>query len=107
MPRSSSLSEVRIFDLYFLYNMVYGLGEMEGIPLAGIIIDYIRDIARTKRTSKTFAFPILITRLLEHCGVDVEGEETRTTNNSNVLSESTLIQMGYEFTNNEWRKKEG
>lgn len=56
MPRLSSLNEVRTLDLHLLHKMLYGLGEMKGILLACIIIDYVKEVTRTKRTPKYLYF---------------------------------------------------
>ena len=105
MSRSSSLKEVCISNLYLLHKMMHGPGDIAGIPLAAIIIDYILEVARTKREKKVFVFPILISRLLVSARVDIDNEVTRRTTDSDQLTERTLVQMGYECVNGQWRKK--
>ena len=61
-----------------------------GIPLAAIIIDEIRQVARFNSTGKQFCFPILISLLLKHLGVDISGERTQSPTSADRVNDVSM-----------------
>ena len=104
-PRFSGENVLRVADLYIIDKMIGGLGDIEGIPLPGIIIDGMRKIARANKTDKAFAFPLVLTQIFAYFGVDFTGEETAHTCQENIIDEGTLRSLGFRKRHGEWRHR--
>ena len=90
-PRASNTQVVRISDLYVVDRMIGGLSPTcSGIPLAAIIIDEIRQVARFNSTGKRFCFPILISLLMRRLGVDVSGERTQSPTSTDRVDDVSM-----------------
>ncbi|XP_071904082.1 uncharacterized protein [Coffea arabica] len=66
VPKRSGKRELRNSDLYFLDKMMHGVGQqLTGIPLASIIIIYMRTTACMRAGETYFGFPRLLSILFE------------------------------------------
>ncbi|CAH9085518.1 unnamed protein product, partial [Cuscuta epithymum] len=68
LPRSSDTHVLRRVDLYLMYKMINGLGEIEGIPLAPLIMTEMRSF-----------------------GADLTNEEVEYTTEAQILRPSTMM----------------
>ena len=95
-PRGSSYSELRGCDIFILDKMINGLGAICHINLPHIIIHQIREVAKSKRVDYYLCFPILLTRVLEHCGVDFTDATPLSPSSTELIFEHTLRYMGFD-----------
>ncbi|CAH9123183.1 unnamed protein product [Cuscuta epithymum] len=106
LPRASDTHVLRRMDLYLMYKMINGLGQIEGIPLAPLIMTEMRGVVKTKRGDKNFIFPLLLTMIFRHFGVDLSNEEVEYTSESQVLRPHTMVALHFKKVGNEWVRKE-
>ena len=91
-PRSSSYNEVRLVDVYLLDKMM----SKTPIPLAALLIANIY----------VMCYPLLITYILQKCGVSFAGEQVAQTTDSEIITTLNLQHCGYKFreATQEWLK---
>ena len=95
IPRASSFNELRHVDIYMLYRLTQGVENFPGLSLPAVIIKEILDAARHESKKKNLCFPLILSRLFEHIGIDLNGEHILRTKPSDCLDSTTLISMGY------------
>ena len=90
-PWASNTQIMQLSDLYVVDRMIRGLTTTcSGIPLAAIIIDEIRQVARFNSTGKQFCFPILISLLIRHLRVDISGERTQSPTSADRVNDVSM-----------------
>ncbi|CAH9075131.1 unnamed protein product [Cuscuta europaea] len=88
--------------------MVTGLGQIQGVPLAPLIMMDMKSVVKTKRGDKNFIYPLLLTMIFRSFDVDLENEEVEYTTGSQVLNANTMVALHYKKVGNTWiRKEEG
>ena len=95
LPRASSFNELRHVDIYMLYRLTHGVGNLPSLSLPALIIKEIFDAARHKSPKKSLCFPLILSRLFEHIGIDLNGEQILRTTPSDCLDSTTMTSMGY------------
>ena len=75
LPKKSGKRQLLNSDIYFLDKMMHGVGrQLTGIPLASIIISYMRTTARMRAGETCFGFPRLLSFLVEKLEVPLGAE---------------------------------
>ena len=75
VPKRSEKRELRNGDLYFLDNMMHGVGRLlTSIPLASIIISYMCTTARMRADETCFGFPRLLSLIFKQLKVPLGTE---------------------------------
>jgi hypothetical protein len=100
LPRSGSYKYTSYLDLFILWCI---LNKVK-LDLAFYIGWHIDTCVKKKNGA--FLYGLHITTILNHFGVDLNGEkETRDVSHKDVYGETTMRQMRYEFKDNTWVKK--
>ena len=103
MPRAKSTDEFCHGEMYLLYKMMTGLGVLQGIPLASIIIQQMRKAVSYDSEDKTMPFPLFISRILADKGVSLRHENRLATTYTDMITPATLEAMKFFRCHAEWR----
>lgn len=99
MPNASSNNEVRPFNGYFIWKMTDGLGDLQRIPLAMVIMQEMLVVVKSRRAKKSLCFPLVLTEVFRDKSVDFTYEDKAYTGKSDMLNGSTLSHMGMKKIN--------
>ncbi|CAH9115223.1 unnamed protein product [Cuscuta epithymum] len=101
LPRVSDTHILCQVDLY-LYKMVNGLKQIQGVPLVSLIVINMRSVVKTKRGDTNFLYPLLPTMIFRNFGVDLTNEEVEYTFGSHVLNAGTMVSIQFKLVDNTW-----
>ena len=103
MPRAKSTDEFCHGEMYLLYKMMTGLGALQGIPLASIIIQQMRKAVSYDSDDKTMPFPLFISRILADKGVSLRHKSRLATTYMDMITPTTLEAMKFYRYHAEWQ----
>ncbi|CAH9084691.1 unnamed protein product [Cuscuta europaea] len=106
LPRASDTHVLRQLDLYLKHKMMNRLGEIEGIPLAPLIMTEMRGVVKTKRGDKNFIYPLLLTMIFRSFGVDLRNEEVEYITETQILRPSTMLSLHFKKVGGAWVRKD-
>lgn len=101
MPRASGINKIRMTDLYFVYKMIFGLGNIPRIPLTHIIIKQMWNVVASQNQDKGFVFPILLSTIFRAQNVPIRDEESRLSHS--ILDRDTMHHLHYTRDVFVWR----
>ena len=98
----SSKNKIRNIDFYILDKLFNRLSNIQGLPLANLVIQEMRKVVEKDTKDKSFEFLRLITLIFQACLVDLRGESVIKTSKADVLTNANLKNLKYKFDDGRW-----
>ncbi|WCJ33832.1 hypothetical protein M5689_015169 [Euphorbia peplus] len=96
VPRKRSFNYVSDLDLVVMWHIV----KEKAFNVPFVMLNHI--VACSEKKNGCFPYGMILTSVFEHCGVSLEGEESRELKGCSVYNEVTLRKMGYVKTERGW-----